>query len=229
MNMQQENANKNPFYAKLSDDQRKDIYNRYTFKKHSIQYLAREYKVNPKTITRTINLQKDRVKQNKLDKLQNTDIVDIEADNVSIAVIKEKYIDEKIKTQNAIHDAITEDIKQSRTVAQQSTNIAMQSLQKAISMLDHANPMAVASITASYEKIISAQQKHLTTLMKVGERYGIVDQTPKTPLVDQSTTTINNKQTGITIKIEEMARTQAIPEFVKHEDKSIAVDATVVE
>jgi hypothetical protein len=98
-----------------------------------------------------------------------------------------KYKTAQIETQNALHEAIQEDIVKSRTVAQASTEIAMQSLQKAISSLDHADPMAVASILASYEKLINAQQKHMNTLMKVGEKYGIVDQTPKQPLVDQST------------------------------------------
>ncbi len=101
--------------------------------------------------------------------------------------VESLYKTKQLETQNALHEAIQEDIVKSRTVAQLSTDIAMQSLQKAISSLDHADPMAVASILASYEKLINAQQKHMNTLMKVGEKYGIVDQTPKTPIVDQST------------------------------------------
>lgn len=101
--------------------------------------------------------------------------------------VESLYKTAQLETQNALHTAIQEDIIKSRVVAQQSTDIAMQSLQKAIASLDHTDPMAVGSILASYEKLINAQQKHMNTLMKVGERYGIVDQTPKTPLVDQST------------------------------------------
>ena len=115
--------------------------------------------------------------------------------------IESLYRTKQLETQNAMHEAIQEDIIKSRTVAQQSTDIAMQSLNKAISSLDHADPMAVASILASYEKLINAQQKHMNTLMNVANKYGIVDQTPKTALVDQSTHNHNQNNSMVMMNL----------------------------
>lgn len=115
--------------------------------------------------------------------------------------VESLYKTAQIETQNKLHEAIQEDIIKSRTVAQQSTDIAMQSLQKAISSLDHADPMAVASILASYEKLINAQQKHMNTLMNVANKYGIVDQTPKTALVDQSTHNHNQNNSMVMMNL----------------------------
>ncbi len=108
--------------------------------------------------------------------------------------IESKYKNQKIETQNMLHESITCDIEKSRTLMQKATDMAMNSLSRAVGELDHSNAMSVMSVATAYEKMISAQQKHMATLMKVGERYGIVDETQRTPLIDQSihNTTQNN-------------------------------------
>ena len=115
--------------------------------------------------------------------------------------IEAKYKSAQIETQNTIHVALTQDIEKSRTIVDKSTNIAMRSLQSAIDQLDHSDSFSVTAIATAYEKIVNAQQKHMNTLMNVGSRYGIVDQTPKTPLVDQSTHNHNQNNSMVMMNL----------------------------
>jgi hypothetical protein len=100
--------------------------------------------------------------------------------------IESKYKSQKIETQSMLHESITCDIEKSRVLMQKATDMAMSSLSRAVGELDHSNAMAVMSVATAYEKMISAQQKHMATMLKVAERYGIVDETQRTPLIDQS-------------------------------------------
>jgi DNA-binding MarR family transcriptional regulator len=206
----QNNADKQRKYVQLSYEQKEKIYNKDRHK-FSNKAIAKYYGIHEKSVKKIIDkFEEDR----EIEKLSNQEIMTIVENKASKEIVKQvvearaelitteaKYKTAQIETQNALHEAIQEDIIKSRTVAQQSTEIAMQSLQKAISSLDHADPMAVASILASYEKLINAQQKHMNTLMKVGEKYGIVDQTPKTPLVDQSTHNHNQNNSMVMMNL----------------------------
>ena len=136
--------------------------------------------------------------------------------------IESKYKSQKIATQNILHDAMTCDIEKARVLMQKATSIAMDSLSRAVSELDHSNAMSVMSVATAYEKMISAQQKHMNTLMKVGERYGIVDETPRTALVDQSTKSIHISQPQLTQYAFAFPKLQNISE-------TVAEDVEIVE
>lgn len=207
----QENIDKKRNYTKLSYEQKQKIYkiDQYKFTKKAI---ASYYKIHVESVTNVINEMRE---QNKMQKLTDHDAIEclagkgskkvvdkvIEA-KAELMTIESKYKSQKIATQNILHDAMTCDIEKARVLMQKATSMAMDSLSRAVGELDHSNAMSVMSVATAYEKMISAQQKHMTTLMKVGERYGIVDETPRSALIDQSTTlTQNSMQKAVTINL----------------------------
>jgi DNA-binding MarR family transcriptional regulator len=230
-------ADKQRKYVQLTYEQKEKIYNkdRHRFSNKAI---AKYYGIHEKSVKKII----DKFEENReIEKLSNKEVLAIVESKSSKEVVKKvadakaelitveaKYKTAQIETQNTLHEAIQEDIVRSRSVAQASTDIAMESLQKAIASLDHADPMAVASILASYEKLINAQQKHMNTLMNVANKYGIVDQTPKTPLIDQSTKSIHAHNHSGMVQYTPM---MAIPEPLSNEEisKMNAIAGEIVE